>query len=188
MGVVKMVKYSRAAAVPEKSVRAMGCDLRTSFKNTYNVAQAIKGWKLEEAKTYLQAVVDKNRCIPFRRFRSGVGRNAQTKEFKTTQGRWPEKSCKVVLSLLKNAESNAEYSNLETENLAITHIQVQRAAPGRRRTYRAHGRINAYMSSPCHIEMILSQDDSDKVEKPSGDKPKRFTKVQIARRKLVAPN
>jgi len=26
----------------------------------------------------------------------------------------------------------------------------------RRRTYRAHGRINAYMSSPSHIELILS--------------------------------
>lgn len=28
------------------------------------------------------------------------------------------------------------------------------------RTYRAHGRINAYMSSPCHIELILSERDS----------------------------
>ena len=25
----------------------------------------------------------------------------------------------------------------------------------RRRTYRAHGRINPYMSSPCHIEVCL---------------------------------
>lgn len=29
--------------------------------------------------------------------------------------------------------------------------------PAARRTYRAHGRINAYMSSPCHIELILSE-------------------------------
>lgn len=27
----------------------------------------------------------------------------------------------------------------------------------RRRTYRAHGRINPYMSSPCHIEMWLTE-------------------------------
>jgi large subunit ribosomal protein L17e len=26
----------------------------------------------------------------------------------------------------------------------------------RRRTYRAHGRINPYMSHPCHIELILA--------------------------------
>jgi len=30
-----------------------------------------------------------------------------------------------------------------------------RAAKTRRRTYRAHGRINPYMSSPCHIEITL---------------------------------
>ena len=29
--------------------------------------------------------------------------------------------------------------------------------PPDRRTYRAHGRINAYMSSPCHIELILAE-------------------------------
>lgn len=28
------------------------------------------------------------------------------------------------------------------------------------RTYRAHGRINAFMSSPCHIELILEEKDS----------------------------
>eukprot|EP00983_Pelagomonas_calceolata_P014323 456345-Pelagomonas_calceolata.AAC.2 len=27
----------------------------------------------------------------------------------------------------------------------------------RRRTYRAHGRINPYMSSPCHIELVLKE-------------------------------
>merc|ERR1719436_1159841 len=160
----KMVKYSREAAVQAKSAKAMGVDLRTSFKNTYNVCQAIKGWKLEDAKTYLQAVVDKKRCVPFRKFKSGVGRCAQTKEFKTTQGRWPVKSAKIVLALLKNAESNAEMKNLDTENLQITHIQTQRAQQGRRRTYRAHGRINAYMSSPCHVELILSE-DAEEVKK-----------------------
>merc|ERR1712216_501843 len=32
---------------------------------------------------------------------------------------------------------------------------LNRAAKMRRRTYRAHGRINPYMSSPCHIEITL---------------------------------
>lgn len=36
-------------------------------------------------------------------------------------------------------------------------LQVNQACHGRRRTYRAHGRINAYMSSPCHIEVILTE-------------------------------
>ena len=35
--------------------------------------------------------------------------------------------------------------------------QVNQAQHGRRRTYRAHGRINAYMSSPCHVEIVLTE-------------------------------
>ena len=37
------------------------------------------------------------------------------------------------------------------------HIQVNRAIQQRRRTYRAHGRINPCMSSPCHVEVILAE-------------------------------
>ena len=29
----------------------------------------------------------------------------------------------------------------------------------RRRTYRAHGRINAYQSTPSHIELTLTEED-----------------------------
>merc|ERR1712209_55403 len=70
-------------------------------------------------------------------------------------GRWPLKSCEFLLQLLKNAESNAEFKGLDPDHLVIEHIQVNRAPKMRRRTYRAHGRITPYMSSPCHIEVCL---------------------------------
>ncbi len=38
-----MVKYARQPAEDAKAAKAMGVDLRTSFKNTYNVVEAIKG-------------------------------------------------------------------------------------------------------------------------------------------------
>jgi len=180
-----MVKYSREPAT-EKAAKAMGVELRTSFKNTYNVAQAIKGMKLKQAMTYLEAVIDKKRCVPFRRFGSGVSRTGQANEFKFTQGRWPEKSCKIVLSLLKNAESNAEFKNLDADNMVVKHILVNRAQQGRRRTYRAHGRINAYMSSPCHIEMIV-QEEEEAVAKADAPAVK-FTRKQVARQRLTAAN
>merc|ERR1712083_570385 len=126
----------------------------------------------------------KKQCIPFRKFTGCIGRTPQAKAFKMSQGRWPVKSCKILLDLLKNAESNAEFKNLDTDNLVIQHIQVNPAQQGRRRTYRAHGRINPYMSCPCHIEMIL-QEKEETVEKPvAEEKPKKFTKKQLARRRL----
>merc|ERR1719352_1591986 len=101
-----------------------------------------------------------------------------------TQGRWPIKSAKILLDLLKNAESNAEFKNLDTDNLTIQHIQVNAAQQGRRRTYRAHGRVNAYMNCPSHIEMIL-QEKEEAVEKPKEEvKAKKFTKKQLAKRRL----
>merc|ERR1712048_358340 len=93
--------------------------------------------------------------------------------------------CKVVLGLLKNAESNAEFKNLDTENLIIKHIQVSAAQQGRRRTYRAHGRIGPYMSCPSHIEMILEEKD-ESIEKPDEPtKEKRFTRKQMAKKRLA---
>jgi len=181
-----MVKYSRDPADSTNTAKAMGCDLRVSFKNTYNVAQAIRGMRLDLAKKYMQDVLDHKRCIPFRRFKSGVGRCAQAKEFGVTQGRWPKKSCQIMLGLLKNAESNAEFKNLDTENLVISHIQTNRAQQGRRRTYRAHGRINAYMSQPCHIEMIL-QADEEPVAKPDA-KDVKLSKKQMAKKRVLCAN
>merc|ERR1719191_1707026 len=120
---------------------------------------------LHAAQKYLEDVVEKKQCVPFRKFHGCIGRTPQAKAFKMSQGRWPVKSCKVILGLLKNAESNAEFKNLDTDNLTIDHIQVNAAQMGRHRTYRAHGRIGPYMNEPCHVEMIL-QEKEENVEKP----------------------
>merc|ERR1711970_461192 len=157
----------------------MGVDLRVHYKNTWNVAEAIKGMNLRNAQKYLEAVCEKKQCIPFRRYTGCIGRTPQAKDFKMSQGRWPVKSAKIVLDLLRNAESNAEFKNLDTDNLTIKHIQVNAAQKGRRRTYRAHGRIGPYMNEPAHVEMILEEQE-ESVEKPDEDaKPKKFTKKQL---------
>jgi len=182
-----MVKYSAEPTEPTKACKAMGCDLRVHFKNTYEVAGAIRGMSLTKAKAYLEAVLDKKRCIPYRVYNFHCGRTAQAKEFKLSQGRWPTKSVKFMTNLLQNAEANAEYKNLNVSDLVISHIAVNRAIPGHRRTYRAHGRINAYMNHPSHIEMIL-QEKAEPVEKAEDTKEKKFTKKQLAKRRLQARN
>ncbi|KAL5171218.1 60S ribosomal protein L17-1 [Glycine soja] len=140
------------------SCKARGADLRVHFKNTRETAFAIRKLPLVKAKRYLEDVLAHKQAIPFRRFCGGVGRTAQAKSRHSNgQGRWPVKSAKFILDLLKNAESNAEVKGLDVDALYISHVQVNQAQKQRRRTYRAHGRINPYMSSPCHIELILSE-------------------------------
>jgi large subunit ribosomal protein L17e len=48
---------------------------------------------------------------------------------------------------------------LDLEKVVVKHVQVNQAPKMRRRTYRAHGRVNAYMSSPCHIELVCMEEN-----------------------------
>merc|ERR1712018_971927 len=146
---------------------------------------AIKKMPLHRATTYLKNVIVQKEIIPFRRFMGGVGRHAQAKVHGTSQGRWPVKSAEFLLHLLKNAESNAEYKGLDAGHLVVDHIQVNRAPKMRRRTYRAHGRINPYMSSPCHIEMILVEREQAiaKPEEEEGGK-KKVSQKKLKKQKM----
>merc|ERR1712178_145853 len=127
-------------------------------------------------------------CIPFVRYTGGIGHHSMAKQCKApgNAGRWPVKATAVYRDLLRNAIANAETKSLDTDNLIIDHAQVNRAPAGRRRTYRAHGRIGKYASQPAHIEFILTEkkepvekcDDINTIGVTSG---KRITRKQAAK-------
>lgn len=150
--------YSYKPENLSKSCHTKGSYLRVHFKNTHEAAKVLKGMPLKKAQRFLEDVTDKKQCVPFFRFNGGVGRCAQAKAWGATQGRWPKKSAEFLLGLLKNAESNAEAKGLNIEKVVIKHVQVNQAPKQRRRTYRAHGRVNAYLASPCHIEIVCSEE------------------------------
>ena len=137
---------------------------------------AIKGMKLNKAKQFLEDVIEQKQAVAFRRFTGGIGRHPQSKTNNHPQCRWPKKSAEFVLGLLKNAESNAEVKELKLSNLEVAHVQVNQAPKHRRRTYRAHGRVNAYMSCPSHVELFLKERE-EPVPKPAEPK-KNAVKIQ----------
>ena len=142
---------------PKTAAKARVNDLRTSFKNTRETAHAVKGMQLRDAQAYLQDVLEHKRCIPYTRYRYGIGQTAQAKERGwSAMGRWPKKSIDAVLGLLSSAEAVAELRAQNSKTMRIEHIQVNRARNIRRRTYRAHGRVGAFESSPCHVELFLA--------------------------------
>ncbi len=90
---------------------------------------------------------------------------------------------KAVRELLLNLKANCETKGLDVDKCVISHVVVQRAQQGRRRTYRAHGRVTPYLSSNSHIEFHAT-------EKAAGvakaDKPAlKLTKRQAARTRLA---
>ena len=112
---------------------------------------------LNKAEEYLKDVLDHKRCVPFSRYDHSVGRCSAAIQFGLTKGRYPEKSVRIMLNLLKNAKANAETKKLNIEKTIIKNVLVNHATEGRRRTYRAHGSINAYCSSNCHVDIICEE-------------------------------
>ncbi|KAL5101546.1 hypothetical protein RYX36_005873 [Vicia faba] len=97
---------------------ARGTNLRVHFKNTRETTFSIRKMPLIKAKRYLEDVLSHQQAIPFRSFCRGVGRTAQAKNrHSIRQGRWPAKSAKFILDLLKNAESNTEVKDLDVDAL-----------------------------------------------------------------------
>lgn len=155
------------------------------YKNTRETAAAVRGMPLQKAKAYMDDVVERKQCVPFRRHNRGVGRTPQANVFHTTQGRWPVKSVRFLRDLLQNAEANADAKGLDTENIVIRNIVVHEAPKTHRRTYRAHGRINPYKGCPCHIEILLSEPPAQ-VPKATTEVAPRLNKRQLAQKRVAA--
>ncbi|TPP63687.1 Large subunit ribosomal protein L17e [Fasciola gigantica] len=190
-----MVRYSWEPKDEDESrtCKARVPYLRAHFKNTHECARAIKGMTLQRAQTFLKNVIEKKEIVPFRRFNGGVGRKAQAKVWGTTQGRWPKKSAQMLLQLLHNAFSNGINKDIkggEASRLFVKHIQVNEAPAMRRRTYRAHGRINPYMCSPCHVEVILATKDDivPKVAASAAQPVKKKESKKKMKRQLMRDN
>jgi len=181
-----MTRYSVEPEVPEKTSKSRGNHLRVHFKHCREIAHFTKGMEVNKAIKVLEDVLQFKAIVPFVKFTGGIGRKAMAKQCKApgSKGRWPVKATAVYLNLLKNAVANAETKGLEAESLIIDHAQCNRAPAGRRRTYRAHGRIGKYASQPAHVEVILKE-KSEGVEKMEDDEPKKITKKEAARRRFV---
>ena len=165
--------------------RAKGNNLRVHFKNVVEVAAAVRGKTLERAQAYLQNVLEHKEAIPVTNSKGGRGRHAQAKNLKAPGSLvfWPKNATKVVVDLLSNARANAEAKGLDVASLVVSHAQANQAPKGRRRTYRAHGRIGPYMSVPAHVELVLAPAPAAPVEKPeaAGATPRLFKKRLAAR-------
>ena len=79
--------YALLADTILAAVRACSSSCRVHYKNTRETAAVLTGMKLSKALAYLADVQEHKQCVPFRRHNGGVGRTAQAKAFKATQGK-----------------------------------------------------------------------------------------------------
>ncbi len=147
--------YSITELDPERTVKASGREVKVSHKAAREVCNSINGMMLNEAKEYLQQVIEKKKPVPFRRFKKKVGhRHGLEKAF---AGRYPVKAAQQVLKVLEGAEANADFKGLDPENLRIIHASAYPGLKLKRQIPRAFGRSSPKVKTLSHIEIALEQ-------------------------------
>jgi large subunit ribosomal protein L22 len=147
------MKYS-ADIDPDKTAKAYGFELHCSKKDSTNLAYAIKGMKTEDAKKYLQEIIDMKRPIP------AIFHNGKRAHQKAIgPGSYPKKAAEYMLKTLENAENNAEYKGFDPENMKIAHISTYGGRVVKGIMPRAHGRATDKNTKTTNIEIILEEVD-----------------------------
>ncbi len=148
-GPIHMKGYSMAFD-PEKTARALGRDLPISRKKSMELCRKLRGMKLQDAKDYLEEVMEMKRPVPFRRYTSGAGHKRGI-----GPGKYPVKAAKYILEIIESAEANADYIGLDVDELVIKSIAAHPGRVYRGFMPRAHGRSTPWDKKTTNIEVIL---------------------------------
>ena len=109
--------------------------------------------EVAKAKAYLNDVIDMKKAVPFKRHNSDVGHRRGMEGW--AAGRYPVKASKAILTVIENAEANAEYKGMDVENLKIEHISSHRGMVIRGARPRAFGRVTPFNTPTTHIQVVL---------------------------------
>ena len=137
-----------------KHVRSSLREKDISHKHAREVATAIKNLSIEKARDYLQAVINKERAIAFRRYNNQVGHRPDPGMM---AGRYPQKTAKEFIKLLDNLESNAEYKGMDLDRLKIVNATVHRGVIVKRFIPRAMGRATPKNNILTHVELVAQE-------------------------------
>ena len=133
---------------PETTARAIGKDLRVSYKNSIEICRAVRGMPIEKAKNYLENVIEKKVAVPYRSHKRHINHR---KGSGFGPGKFPVNAAKAILDLVNTVENNAEYKGLDPEEMFIAHISAYRGRIFEGWKSRARGRTTPwrYERHPC---------------------------------------
>ncbi len=134
--------------------KAYGKELHISPKDSVEICKEIKGMRLDDARDYLEAVINKEKSVPYKRHdkkrahRKGEGGDA---------GGYPVKAAKGILEVLENVEANAEYKGLTYEKLRIIHVSAKKGMEFQGMQPRAFGRASPSNRPTTNLEMVVKE-------------------------------
>jgi large subunit ribosomal protein L22 len=135
----------------ETMAKASGRALPISRKQAVLVCNFIRYKNLQKAKQMLEDVAEMKIAVPYTRFGHGVAHKPGI-----GPGRYPVRTAVEILDLLKSAEANAQLKGLNTSNLIIGDLRVNRASVAWH--YGRHRRIRM---KRCNVDVILTEKKND---------------------------
>ena len=147
--------YSSLRLDEEGRAKASVRDMRISPKAAREICGAIRNMRLDEARQFLQDVMDKKRPIPYRRFDKKVSHKAGIQGWYA--GRYPVKAAQNIQRILNSLEANAEAKGMDTERLKIIHSAAHKGRALKRYVQRAFGRSTPKFEVLCHVELAVEE-------------------------------
>ncbi len=144
-----------ARSDPGEGVKASGRDLRISPKAAREICESIRHNRLDEARRFLQDVIDMKRAVPYRRHKKEVPHKAGLDKWYA--GRYPVKAAREILKVLDSLEANCEDLGFDVERVKLVHVCAQRARVLKRFVPRAFGRSSPNHEHLTHIELLAEE-------------------------------
>jgi len=139
-----------------------------STKHCVEIANALRGKKVDRAKTILDDAINLKKAIPYLRFKKGVGHKKGI-----GPGRYPVKASTEVLVALNTCEANALSKGLNTDGLKIIHISAHMAS----RPWH-YGRARRRKMKRTNIEIVLEESVKSKTESKVQKKDEAVKKAE----------
>ncbi len=137
--------------------KAIKKNANVSLKYSTEIVREIKGKKVKRVEEFLQNIIDKKEFLPLRKYVKKIAHRKGDSKSKTKTGRYPEKTVKAFLELVKSAKANADYKGLETEKLFVKHCFASMGYG--KVSHQPKGKIGgkSRVKKAAHIEIILQE-------------------------------
>lgn len=161
---IELVRRRYGVSIEEDQVARARATFRVSWKSSIDVARAIKGLTLEQAKQYLEGVVRGEAPIPVK------GHDKKRPHHSVPWrgwpvARWPKRTAEAYLELLENLEGNCTYKGLNASNVVIIHAASSKGAKIPGYMQRAFGRSSPWFNYEVNIEVAAAELPAELVPK-----------------------
>jgi large subunit ribosomal protein L22 len=160
--------YKYSLKTNEHMAKAVGILLPISAKQSIEICSKLKGKDLQDAKKMLEDVIGMKKPFKFTRFTEGAGH-----KHGIGPGKYPVKSSKEILKLLKLVESNAQQKALDTSNLVIIHMCAKKGP----NTWHYGRQIRVSMKR-TNVEVVVEEKELKKKTRQNKEKKQPEKKVE----------